>query len=653
MGIVAMKKVVLYCMASQQERLMTELQKFGGLELVDVRSPEVTEAFPGLTSALDTHRLSQLEENLAKVEFCMDTIAQVDPPKKGMKKWLMHRPTLTYDEWHSRAVHIPWEKTWLALKQADETLRRNALDHSKASAEIESLGTWTALDVSTEDLQGLTFTGYALGSVPREEVESFAARLQEEFPTAILELIQPLKEESLVLILYHKDDREEIALLLKDHHFTNQSQTFEAPPSRMILARRERIEFLHLERQRVIDLIGSFRHSLDDLRLLRDYLASEVGKARDAERLAQSEHVLLAEGWVPGDRVEDLESLVRRLTREDYALEVSDPADHDAVPVLLKNNFFAEAFEPVTAMYSLPLYNETDPTPVYAPFMLVFFGMMLSDVAYGLCLSAGSFWALKNMDLKEHHRKFVKLFLFLGGSTVFFGVLYGSYFGDVLADLLPPLWIDPASDPLSVLKIAILMGTVHLFTGLGIKAYNLVKHGRIMEAVFDAGFWYMTLTGAALMLLGPAQIGKLMAGAGTLGLVLTQGRENKSLLGKLAGGLFGLYSITGYLGDVLSYSRLLALGLATGLIGSSFNLLVRLMGFNPLVVVFAVMIFVGGHTFNLFINILGAYVHAVRLQYLEFFGKFYVGGGRAFAPLTSELKYHILIKQEGSDHGND
>jgi V/A-type H+/Na+-transporting ATPase subunit I len=285
--------------------------------------------------------------------------------------------------------------------------------------------------------------------------------------------------------------------------------------------------------------------------------------------------------------------------------------------------------------------------------MFVFFGMMLSDVAYGLFLSAGSFWALKTMELKESHRKFVKLFCFLGISAVFFGVLYGSYFGDVFSSFIRPVWLDPSADPISILKIAIIMGGIHLFTGLGIKAYNLIKNGQVLDAVFDIGFWYVTLIGAALILFGPAQIGKPMAAAGTIGLVLTQGRENKSIFGKLAGGLFGLYSITGYLGDVLSYSRLLALGLATGLIGSSFNLLVRLVGFNPLVIVFAVIIFIGGHTFNLLINILGAYVHAVRLQYLEFFGKFYTGGGRAFVPLASEMKYYNLIEQEVSDHGND
>jgi V/A-type H+-transporting ATPase subunit I len=653
MGIVAMKKMVIYCMSSQQDMLLTELQKFSGLELIDFRSPAVTDEFPEVTSAADSHRVSQLEEILNKAEFCIDTIAQVDPPEKGMKKWLMHKPVLTYEERRSRSLQINWEETWQTLKEADETLRRIAIERSKATAEIESLRPWTAFDASTTDLSELVFAGYALGSLPTAEVESLTTELQSQFPDAELEIIEPLKEETLVLILYHKDDQEEISFLLKNHNFTKQSQVFESPPSRMMAASQERVESLQLERGRVIDVIRSLSKSQDELKLIRDYYSSEIRKAQVSEQMAHTEHVLLAEGWVTADRVRELESLISSLTREDYAIELTDPVENEDVPVLLKNNYFVEAFEPVTAMYSLPSYYETDPTPVYAPFMFVFFGMMLSDVGYGFFLSAGSFWALKTMDLKESHRKFVKLFFFLGISSAFFGVLYGSYFGDVFSGFIRPAWLDPASEPLSVLKVAIVMGGIHLFTGLGIKAYNLIKNGHVLDAVFDIGFWYVTLIGAALMLFGPAQIGKLMAGAGTIGLVLTQGRENKSIFGKLAGGFFGLYSITGYLGDVLSYSRLLALGLATGLIGSSFNLLARLIGFSPLVIVFAVIIFIGGHTFNLLINILGAYVHAVRLQYLEFFGKFYTGGGRAFAPLSSEMKYYTLMKQEVSDHGND
>jgi V/A-type H+/Na+-transporting ATPase subunit I len=367
MGIVAMKRTVIYCMASEQDMLLTELQKFSGLELINFRSPAVKEEFPEVTSAADSQRISQLEECLNKAEFCIDTIAQVDPPIKGLKKLLFHKPVLTYGERCLRSLQMPWNETWQSLKEADEALRRIAIERSKMTTEIETLRPWTAFDASTTVLNELVIAGYALGTLPADEMESLATVLQNQFPDAELEIIEQLKEEILILILYHKNDQEALSDLLKNHNFTKQSLVFDAPPTQMIAASEERIESFDLERSRIIEDIRSHCQSLDELKLIRDYYSSEMRKARVSEQMALTEHVLVAEGWVASDRVTELESLIRSLTGEEYAIELADPVENESVPVLLKNNFFVEAFEPVTAMYSLPAYDETDPTPVYAP----------------------------------------------------------------------------------------------------------------------------------------------------------------------------------------------------------------------------------------------------------------------------------------------
>jgi V/A-type H+-transporting ATPase subunit I len=593
---------------------------------------------------MDTPKISKFEEDLRRVEFCIETITQFEKPVKGMKKLLSQKPRLTYEDRRSYSIGTLWEGTWNSLKTSDDLIRHMASEKSRTEAEIEVMRPWQAFDASTTELSELTFAGYALGTLPEIEIETLKRDLENRLPDTEFEMIQTLKEEVLVFILCHKDDSELLTELLKAHGFSKNALSFEAPPLAMIRAAQAHLENLNRQKGKLIEDIHSHHSELEGLKLIRDYCSSELKKAQGSEQMAKTDRILLIEGWVAKDRVSELDSLISRVCSEDYEIELTDPTEKDNVPVLLKNNAFNEAFEPVTAMYSLPSYFETDPTPVYAPFMFVFFGMMLSDAAYGLFLSAVSLWALKALDLNESRRKFIKLFFFLGISTMFFGVLYGSYFGDILSKAVKPVWLDPSTDPMAVLMVAIIMGGIHLFTGLGIRAFNLIKNGHVLDAVFDVGFWYLTLTGAALMLIGASSVGKPMAVIGAIGLVLTQGRDNKGIFGKLAGGLFGLYGITGYLGDVLSYSRLLALGLATGLIGSSFNLMVKLVGFSPLAFIFAVMIFLGGHTFNLLINILGAYVHAVRLQYLEFFGKFYTGGGKAFAPLSSEMKYYNLIK---------
>lgn len=644
MAIVAMKKVRIYCMASEQSKLLTELQKFNGIELTAFRSKTRLTQFPELTSAADLSQLSMNETRLSQIEFCIETIEQVEKPLKGLKKLLWHKPVLTYEERCIRSESSDWQSLCEQIRSSDQTLRQINTEQSKAEVEIESLHPWAAFDASTIDLDELRFSGYALGSIPKSDYDSLSEKVLEKYPEASIELINRLKDENLIFMLYPIEDQEALIELLKFHNFTKTSLKFELPPLELMQAAQDHIDAAERQKGKIIEDLRAQSHRLSDLKLIRDFGVSELAKVEASDQMALTDRTLLLEGWVAHNRVSELEAIIGRLCGETYEIELSDPTERDQVPVLLKNNAFAEAFEPVTAMYSLPSYFETDPTPVYAPFMFVFFGMMLSDTAYGVFLSSMSFWALKSLDLTPSRRKFIKLFLFLGISTMFFGVLYGSYFGDVLINVLSPIWLEPSNDPMAVLRIAIIMGVIHLFTGLGIKAYNLVKNGHLRDALFDVGLWYVTLTGALLALFGPAHVGMPMMIAGAIGLVLTQGRENKSIFGKLAGGLFGLYSITGYLGDVLSYSRLLALGLATGLIASSFNLMVKLVGFGPLTFVFAVLIFIGGHTFNLFINILGAYVHAVRLQYLEFFGKFYTGGGKAFTPLSSGTKYYNLIK---------
>ncbi|WDC83498.1 hypothetical protein PL321_12340 [Caloramator sp. mosi_1] len=190
----------------------------------------------------------------------------------------------------------------------------------------------------------------------------------------------------------------------------------------------------------------------------------------------------------------------------------------------------------------------------------------------------------------------VKLLALVSVPTVVFGVLYGSFFGGIIK--IKPLWVDPVADPMTVLKYSIVFGIIHLYVGLGVKAYQLIKEGKILDAIFDVFFWYGLVSGLIWLLLGGGRPAQIISIVSALGLLLTQGRSNKTLVGKFFGGLYGLYGVTGYLGDALSYSRLLALGLASGLIGWSFNLLIGLLGKGAVAFIFGPIIFVAGHTFN-------------------------------------------------------
>ena len=306
---------------------------------------------------------------------------------------------------------------------------------------------------------------------------------------------------------------------------------------------------------------------------------------------------------------------------------------------------------------------------IVALFYYVQFGLMLSDAAYGLIMVAGTAYCLtKFKNMEAGMKKFMKMFMYCGISTTFWGFMFGSFFGDAVNVIattffnrpdirLAPLWFEPVSLPMKLLVFAFGLGILHLFIGLGIKFYSCVKNGSLADGIYDAIFWYMLVGGGIVYLLTmpmftemlgltftlPAVAGTVAAYAaaiGFVGIVLTSGRESKNWVKRILKGLYGAYGVSSYLSDILSYSRLLALGLATSVISTVFNKMGSMMGGSIPGAIIFILVFLIGHSLNLAINALGAYVHTNRLQYVEFFGKFYEGGGRKFEPFAVHTKYY-------------
>lgn len=370
--------------------------------------------------------------------------------------------------------------------------------------------------------------------------------------------------------------------------------------------------------------------------------------------MCHTEKTFLLTAWVPEEKIPQLEKLLEEFP---CYLEVAEPDPEEEPPVLLKNHKLVEPFEVVTEMYSLPSPHGVDPNIAVAIFYFIFFGIMLSDAGYGLLLFFGGLFALKKMDLSPFLRKMVKLITFGGVSTVFWGALYGSWFGNLIPQFTltflgrqinVPLLLDPLNDPLTILGISFALGALHLFCGMGYKAYLLIRRGHPWEALFDIGFWYMVLVGLPMLVLPGVfrTVGLSLAVVGAVGLILTQGRDKKNIFARLLSGVASLYDITGYLSDLLSYSRILALGLATAVIGNVVNIMGTLAGGGILGLLLFIPVFLFGHALNLSINALGSYVHSSRLQYVEFFGKFYEGGGKPFQPLQANTKYVVVTDKE-------
>ncbi|HHW49560.1 MAG TPA: V-type ATP synthase subunit I, partial [Clostridiaceae bacterium] len=334
----------------------------------------------------------------------------------------------------------------------------------------------------------------------------------------------------------------------------------------------------------------------------------------------------------------------------DAIVEIREPAKNEQYPILLKNNKFVKPFELVTELFSLPNSSEIDPNAFMAPFFFFFFGLMVGDAGYGLLMVIGTSIILRKFKFEGTIGKLIKLLFYCGISTFIWGALLGGWFGDVVSAVtggayaIKPIWFNPLEDPMKLLIWSFVFGVIHLFTGMGLNAYKQIREGKIIDAIFDTGFWYIFLIGLMLLLVGGtfASIGKYMAGIGAVLLVITQGRSEKNIFKKFTKGLLSLYNSVGFFSDVLSYSRLLALGLSTGVVASVINTIGTLFGFGPFGIIVFIVAFVIGSLFNMLINVLGAYVHSSRLQYVEFFGKFYEGGGKAFEPFKIKTKYTKL-----------
>ncbi len=326
-------------------------------------------------------------------------------------------------------------------------------------------------------------------------------------------------------------------------------------------------------------------------------------------------------------------------------LVVRDPDPEEEFPILLHNRGLVDAHQAVTTLYGLPSKNSLDPTPFMTPFFLAFFGICLSDVCYGLLLSLMAFVMRRKLRLAGIGRQLVNLLFWGGISSILFGALLGGWFGDLIP--IKPFWFDPLNEPMRMMIYSFILGVIQIYFGMGIQAYRSIKDGKPWDALFDQGGWYLFLTGLiALFIPGGGEFGKWAAIGGALVLIFTQGRSQKNLIRKMLSGLLSLYNVTGYLSDVLSYSRLLALALATGVIASAINAMGGLLTGSIAGILLMVFLLIGGHLFNLIISTLSAYVHTSRLQYIEFFSKFFESGGRAFQPFRIKTKFVDVEEKE-------
>lgn len=525
---------------------------------------------------------------------------------------------------------------------------------NKGNTDLSMLEPWQPYDIPLEVLH-TKCTDIDLGFVPAtcdlEELK--AAVLEDNEYTHIWEIGRDTEMIYLAIISTKRDVEFNIISFLKQWGFTLMPfGSFKGTAKENKERIQKAIAEMEVEADKIRQELASHADELFELKCLKDEIDMEADREKIKSSLIKTKRAFYMEGWVPEPVVENVAKV---LTDEGCSFEFSDPEEGEEPPVLLETSKFASPFEAITEMYALPTYEGFDPTNIFSIFYAFFFGIMLSDAGYGAVLTIACWIVLKKYNLEGTMQKLFKMFFVCGLFTIFWGVMFGGYFGDLFqvwastvfgkTITIKPLWFNPMDDPTKLLIFSLLFGCVHLFVGMGIDMYMKIKRGQVADAILDQVPWFMVIIGAGCWLGGGAispvltKPGMYLAIAGLVVLLLTGGRHSKSIFGKITGGLSSVYGITGWISDILSYARLLALGLATGVIASVVNLLGSMIGSGFKGAVALIIIGLFGHIFSMAINVLGAFVHSSRLQYVEFFGKFYEDGGEPFKPFLRNTTY--------------
>lgn len=467
-----------------------------------------------------------------------------------------------------------------------------------------------------------------------------------------VQILAKSNEQAALLIVVRKSDEAMVDRVLRNHEFAALPKLpieMGEDYGRAIKKWNSELTALETEERLLREEAKKLSHSKADFELLYDYYLTAESKLDAMQRLLNTGRLFVLQGYVPHAMSAGLKTAIEE--KYAVAIEVSPIPKDEAHPIALKNSRMVRPYEAIVEMFSLPgATSDVDPSPVMAPFYAFFFGIMLSDAGYGLLLLILSALLVYKVKVEGNMRRMCLMFMQGSVSAIIFGLLFGSFFGNMLSSVsnnrinFPRLWFDPVEDPVTLMIASVVFGAVHLFAGLAVKFYNLWRLGKPYEAVVETVPWFLIIVGIALFALG-FTFGQYMAILGAVMIVFFSAKGVRNPVKRVFSGLGTLYGITSYLGDLLSYTRILALTLATSVIAMVVNILAGLMSSSIIGIVFSIVVLIFGHALNLALSGLSAYVHTTRLQYVEFFGKFYEGGGVAFQPLTQKTKFTRVINR--------
>ena len=654
MALSNMQKLLLIGNVAERNTLIKRLHKLGCVEVVSTQK---------IDKMQDTDIQHDIDENkvkLAKLEFCLNTVKEYKVTAKKLAKehkidynpvkgrgMFAVKPIITYESFEE--LQNTQEDIFSQIEELksckDEIIAIKA-EKQKQNNLLLSMAPYKKMAVAFDYFKDTKTVNVLLGEVKNVKLPLLESIRQNGGEYEIFDG----ETSSGVAIVIPKEKREDIQETLSEVEFAPCPIDEKKTASQIIEECYSNIDNMDKQSNSLVEKIMTFESISEDVMKLYDYITLEVAKEQSRNNTQVTQSTYYLEAWLPQSEAQKVE---KELTDSPLSLAfmIRDPKEGEDVPTLAVNNGVVAPYESVTNMYSVPFYKEIDPNAGVAFFFFLMFGIMLSDAGYGLLLTLGAGLILAIRRPPKGQLNLVKI-IFMGGiSTIIWGFLFGSYFGVSAKDIGMWYWFNPIEEPMPLLVVSLAVGLIQMFVGMAINMVALIRKGQWLWGISSAFSWYFLALGIGGIYLA-SKVGSWAKYLGivllVLGLVLLMlsGTFGKKGAKKVSGAFSSLYGIINFFSDLMSYTRLFGLGLATGVIAMVFNQIADVIsGMLPvkfLGVIVSIVIYLVGHVFNVAINSLGAYVHNSRLQFVEYFGKFYTGGGELFAPLGSQMKYYSI-----------
>ena len=649
MAIAKMKKITLLAEQAHKENLLKSVQEMQSIEIVSLADKDDENLLEGFKKETSDSNVQNLETKLQDIEYAIDYLDDYVAQPGMIEKLKNKREIYTLPELEKYVENSEVDELVQKVSNKEQEINRLNEELKTLGQEETFFRKWRNLNFMPNEVDRFKLMHVMVGTVDAEQADPLLDAVKENGKIYYEEIYRRSDEVAYLFILPN-DEVKALMNGISQYSYRELKYEYELLPEDELYKnlieqkdKREQLDSIKKE-------MHGWKSVYKDLQLAEEYYYNITERNKAKNILTNSPHLFLLSGWIEEEKITELKATISNTIGEEEVVVLTDEIkmeEYRDVPIVLKNNKVIQPFEMITEMFSYPQYNEVDPTPYMFPFFMIFFGMIGADLGYGLILFAATLAGLKLFNIEGSQKRFIKFLHILSYPTMAFGLFFGSFFGIEL----PVQVLSLQDDVIEIMIISVAIGIFQLVFGLIMNGIIKARQGQRASSYIDGYAWAMMLIGVVLYVLGSMVLGMPLLSQFGIGLALinvvgilvvsTISSDNKGLGFGL--GLYNLYGVSGYIGDIVSYTRLMALGVASANIAMAFNLII---GFLPPLIRFTVgvVIIIALQALNIALAFLSAYVHSSRLQYVEFFGKFFEGGGKPLLPLKT-LENHIWLKK--------